>query len=74
MAIKYFRDHHAGFLTHFEWGCMDDDHTAYAIVEAESHEEAKAAVPPLFRDKTRVVKLTHFNPKKSGDRLHESEG
>ena len=74
MAVKYFRDHHAGFLTHFEWGCLDNDHTAYAIVEAENHEAAKLAVPPLFRDKTKAVKLTRFNPRKSGDSVHASEG
>ena len=72
MAVKHFREHHAGFLTHFEWGCYDNDHTAYAILEADSHEAAKMTVPPLFRDKTRVVKLTHFNPKKTKDTLHNS--
>ena len=35
MAIKEFRKYNAGFLTHFEWGCLDNDHTAYAIIEAE---------------------------------------
>lgn len=70
-AVKYFREHHAGFLTHFEWGCYDNDHTAYAIVEAENHEQAKMAVPPLFRDKTKVVKLTNFDPKKTADPYHK---
>ena len=26
----------AGYLHFFEWGCKDNDHTAWAIVEAES--------------------------------------
>jgi hypothetical protein len=69
-AVKYFREYHAGFLTHFEWGCYDNDHTAYAIIEAENHEQAKMAVPPLFRDKTKVVKLTTFNPKGKSDPYH----
>jgi hypothetical protein len=69
-AVKYFREYHAGFLTHFEWGCYDNDHTAYAIIEAESHEQAKMAVPPLFRDKTKVVKLTTFDPKAKSDPVH----
>lgn len=71
-AVKHFREYHAGFLSQFEWGCYDNDHTAYQIVEAKSHEEAMLTVPPLFRDKTRVVQLTHFNPKKTQDPLHES--
>jgi hypothetical protein len=69
-AIRHFREYHASFLTHFEWGCYDNDHTDYYITEAESHEAAKMTVPPLFRDKTRVVKLTYFNPRKTGDPLH----
>ena len=73
MAVKHFRDHHAGFLTHFEWGCYDNDHTAYAMIKAESHQVAKMAVPPVFRDKTRVVKLTHFNPKQTTDPIHNTE-
>ena len=70
-AVKQFRTYDAGFLTHFEWGCLDDDHTAYAIVEADNHEEAKMAVPSFFRNKARVVRLTTFNPKKEEDPLHK---
>lgn len=69
-AVKHFREHHASFLTHYLWGCYDNDHTAYSFVDAESHEEAKMTVPPLFRDKTRVVKLVSFNPKTAKDPLH----
>jgi hypothetical protein len=71
MAVKQFRMHNPGFLTHFEWGCMDDDHTAYAIFEAETHDNAKMAVPSLFREKTRVVKLTNFDPMKTEDPFHK---
>ncbi|MGA8265707.1 MAG: hypothetical protein WB779_14785 [Ignavibacteriaceae bacterium] len=70
MAVKQFRQYNAGFLTHFEWGCFDNDHTAYAIIEAESHENAKMSVPPIFREKTKVVKLTHFDPMKTKDPAH----
>ena len=70
-AVKHFREYHAGFLTHFEWGCYDNDHTAYAIIEAESHEQAKMAVPPILRSKARVVKLTTFSPKAKSDPTHE---
>ena len=62
-AVKYFQDQHAGFITHFEWGCYDNNHNAYAIVEAESHEGAMLSVPPLFRNKAKVIKLTSFQPK-----------
>lgn len=70
-AVSHFRKYDAGFLTNFEWGCLDNDHTAYAIVEAEKHEDAKMAVPAIFRDKTKVVRLTNFNPNKKEDPLHK---
>ena len=70
-AIKHFRAYHAGFLTHFEWGCYDNDHHAYAIIEADSHQNAKLSVPPLFRDKAKVVKLTHFKPYDTSDPAHD---
>ena len=71
MAIKEFRKYNAGFLTHFEWGCLDDDHTAYAIIEAESHENAKMSVPTIFREKSRVILLTYFDPAAEEDKLHK---
>lgn len=67
-AIKHFKEYHSAYLTHFEWGCHDNDHTAYAIIEANSHLEAKMAVPPFLRDKAKVVKLEHF---KMGENIEE---
>jgi hypothetical protein len=29
-----------GFITHFDWGCMDGNHTGWAILEAENAKEA----------------------------------
>ena len=69
VAIDYFHKYHAGFFTHFEWGCLDGDHTAYAFIEAENHEQAKLAVPPILRGKARVIKLTTFDPSKE-DTIH----
>jgi hypothetical protein len=70
MAVKHFREYHSGFLSHFEWGCYDNDHHAYAIIEANSHDEAKLSVPPLFRDKATAVRLTTFKPGSGKDPMH----
>lgn len=70
LAIKYFKEYHANYLTHFEWGCYDNDHTAYAIIEADSHEQATLSVPPLLREKSRVIKLNTFDLK-AKDMIHE---
>jgi len=71
LAVKHFIQYHAGFLTNFEWGCYDNDHNAYAIIEAASHENAKMAVPPFFREKARVIKLAHFKPEQFPDLIHD---
>jgi len=70
-AVMQFRQYNAGFFTHFEWGCLDNDHNAYVIIDAENHETAKMSVPTLFREKTKVVKLTNFDPMKTEDRIHK---
>ena len=62
LAVDHFMKYHAGFLTHFEWGCYDNDHHAYTFIEAGSHDEAKMSVPPLFRDKAKVIKVNHMIP------------
>jgi hypothetical protein len=51
----------AGYLRHFEWGCKDHEHTAWAIVDAENPEHARQMVPWYLREKARVVKLVKFD-------------
>ena len=52
--------HASGYLHQFDWGCKDNDHTGWAIVEAESLEHAKQMVPWYLRDQARIVKLVKF--------------
>jgi len=52
--------HTAGFLHNFEWGCKDNDHTGWAIIEAVNREHAKQIVPWFLRDRARIVKLVKF--------------
>lgn len=52
--------HAAGYLHHFEWGCNDNDHTGWAIVEAENLEHAKQIVPWYLREQARIVHLVKF--------------
>jgi hypothetical protein len=53
-----------GYLTHFDWGCNDGDHTGWAVLEAESREEAMLSVPTFLRPQAKVVQLTKFDPEK----------
>ena len=56
-----------GVLAEYEWGCMDGDHTGYAIVEARSESEAKETIPAFLAGKARVVKLNKFTPEQIRD-------
>jgi hypothetical protein len=71
LAVEHFSKYNAGFLTHFEWGCFDQDHNAYAFVEAESHEQALLAVPPFIRHKAKAVRVTELSPKIIAEKFHK---
>jgi hypothetical protein len=51
-----------GYLTHFQWGCKDNVHTGWAILEAESKAEAIMSVPTFLRPSANVVLLTQYDP------------
>ena len=59
-VVKVFLESGSHFLTHAEWGCMDNVHSAWMVVEMDSKAEALAIVPPALRAGTRIVRLTHF--------------
>lgn len=52
--------HAAGYLHHFEWGCKDNDHTAWAIVDAETLEDVRQIIPWYLRNHARIVRLVKF--------------
>lgn len=52
--------HAMGYLYHFDWGCLTGVHCGWAIIEAENETQARLAVPPIVRNKARVVRLNKF--------------
>lgn len=52
--------HAAGYLHHFEWGCKDNDHPAWAIVDAETLEDVRQIIPWYLRNHARIVRLVKF--------------
>jgi hypothetical protein len=49
------------YLTHADWGCRDNEHKAWAIVEVEGREDARRIVPPAFRSEAKIVELCKFS-------------
>jgi hypothetical protein len=59
-AIRQILEMGSHFVTHAEWGCLDDVHKGWIIVEADSHDEARLVLPPPDREKALVVRLSRF--------------
>jgi hypothetical protein len=59
-AIEIFLRTGSHFLTHADWGCKDDDHKAWIIVEVDTKEEARNMVPAEYRPVAKIVRLTSF--------------
>jgi hypothetical protein len=53
-----------GYITHFDWGCMDNEHCGWVIIEADNPQEALMVVPSFNRHNARAIKLTKFSPEK----------
>jgi len=60
-AVEIFLKTGSHFLTHADWGCKDGVHKAWIMVDVDSRDEAKAIVPPLFRQHATIVQLNAFS-------------
>jgi hypothetical protein len=60
-VIQVFMSSGSHLLSNAEWGCADDVHKAWMIVDVDTKEEALQIVPPLYRKAANIVKLTKYN-------------
>lgn len=51
-----------GFLARFDWGCVEGEHTGWAILEADSEADARSMVPAIVRSKARIVRVGKVTP------------
>ena len=56
-AIEMFIKSGSHFLANAEWGCKDNEHKAWMIVELESRDQAMRVVPSMYRDRAKVTEL-----------------
>jgi hypothetical protein len=59
-AVEIFLKTGSHFLTHADWGCKDGVHKAWMVVDVDSRDEAKAIIPPLYRQQATIVRLNEF--------------
>ncbi len=48
------------FLTHADWGCKDNVHKAWIVMDFDSRQEALGSVPADFRSQATIVQLNRF--------------
>jgi hypothetical protein len=73
-AIQIFLKSGPHFVGNAEWGCGDGDHRAWLVVDVDSKEEALRIVPPLYRDRARIVGLNRFTLREIEEMLREHSG
>jgi len=60
IAINTILSSGSHFLTHAEWGCKDDEHKCWIIVDVNKKEEASAILPPVYRKEAKIIELTRY--------------
>lgn len=61
IAIRTFLDSASHFLTNADWGCLDDEHKAWIIIEAEDRQQARNILPPAFRQQAVITLVNKFS-------------
>jgi hypothetical protein len=59
-AVELLLGSGSHFVSEAEWGCSDGVHKGWMIVDVNSREEAASLVPPLYRSRAKIVRLTKF--------------
>jgi hypothetical protein len=59
-SVAIFLSSGSHFLTNADWGCLDGEHKAWFVMEAENKREALQVVPPGFRKDTKILQLNKF--------------
>ena len=72
-AIRVLLESGSHFLTHADFGCDDGVHKAWIVVEADSRDEARNTLPPVYRRQATIVQLCKFGLAEQPDlkRRHE---
>jgi len=61
LAVQILLSSGSHYLTHADFGCLDGEHKAWIIIEADSKEDARFVVPSIFRPRAKIVQLNKFS-------------
>jgi hypothetical protein len=57
----------SGYIKMFQWGCNEGNHTAVAIIDADTEDEVRNILPPILRPNARIMKLNSFTREEIAD-------
>lgn len=43
-----------------DWGCHDNEHKAWLVIDAKNRDVVKKLIPPRYRPQSTIVQLTKF--------------
>ncbi len=60
-AIEIFKSTGSHFVTNAEWGCHDDEHKAWILVDLEDKQQALSILPPEFRSVAKIINVERLS-------------
>jgi len=73
-AVRIFLETGSHFMTNADWGCKDNVHKSWFIMDAESKEEVRSVIPPLFRRDAKIIALQRFRMEDLENTMKQHEG
>lgn len=56
-AMDIFAKSGSHFLANASWGCSDNEHKAWLIIDVDSKDQAKQVLPLIYRKDAKITKL-----------------
>jgi len=73
-AVRIFLETGSHFMTNADWGCKDNVHKSWFIMDAESKEEVRSVIPPLLRRDAKIIALQRFRMEDLENTMKQHEG
>jgi hypothetical protein len=59
-TVSDFIDTGAREFTAADWGCLDNEHKAWLVLEARNRDAVKRLIPPHYRSKANIIQLSNL--------------
>jgi hypothetical protein len=66
-ALDEFKEKGANYLSKWEFGCGDNDHTGYAMLFGKDANDVKSKLPKSAQAKAKIAKVSKFTVKQIED-------